>query len=706
MKSIFCITTSLLLLIVAALASAAPVQRDHIEVDLLSENSRIAPGQPFWVALRLLPEEHWHTYWRNPGDSGLETRIDWQLPEGATADTIAWPAPQRFDIGGIINYGFDGETLLLTQITPPHQREGDTFHIVANANWLVCEDVCIPGQARLELELPYDGQPLKDHNWSPRFESARQALPTALSAEAAVFEIQNDKVVVEVLLPEGSLQQNTAVTFFPVDPDVIENASPQEIRLQTNTVFIQQEKSTYFERTPEQLGGVLVLAAATGETGAYEFSAMPGNVIIKTSQTSVQSEPMSITGLIHIFLFALLGGFILNLMPCVFPVLSLKGLSLVKNTKLSHEQQRMHGLSYTLGVVLSFIVIAAILLSLRAAGESIGWGFQLQSPWFVAALVYLLFVMGLSLSGLLEIGTSFMGIGQSLTERSGYSGSFFTGVLATVVATPCTAPFMGTAMGVAVTQPTLYALLIFAALGLGLASPFLLIAFVPSLTRFLPKPGHWMDVFKQLMAFPLYLTVIWLLWVLGRQTDINSLALVLTGMVLLVFAVWVWRVAMQGKKGLYGRIIALSAVVCALLILPLVSSARLPGGQNTDTETELWQVFSPQLLHELRSQGKPVFLNLTADWCITCKVNERMALSSEVFKNTLREKQIVYLKGDWTNRDPQITAVLEQFNRSGVPLYIVYPAGRGDPKVLPQLLTTDTVLDALNASAVQISKTF
>lgn len=697
MKVMFCARVSLLLLWITGVSIAAPVQRDHIEVDLVSENTRVAPGKPFWVALRLMPEEHWHTYWRNPGDSGLETRIDWQLPAGANAAGIQWPAPRRFDIGGIINYGFDGETLLLTQITPPEQPDDRIFRLSADANWLVCEDVCIPGQARLDLELPYAHEPAMDAYWASRFGEAKQALPAMLAAEAAIFEIQDDDVVVAVELPLMKTLKNATLTFFPAIPDVIENAAPQEIHVQANSVLIRQAKSTFYERAPDVLDGVLV-AAAKGQTSAYAFSAKLGNVLIEAQKSTVASPSVPGVEGLSVFLFALLGGLILNLMPCVFPVLSLKGLSLVKNTKLNYHQQRLHGMSYTAGVVLSFIAIAAIMLILRAAGESVGWGFQLQTPWFVAALVYLLFLMGLSLSGLLEIGTSFMGFGQALTERPGYSGSFFTGVLATLVATPCTAPFMGTAMGVAITQPVVIALLIFAALGLGLALPFLLIAFIPALTGFLPKPGRWMDVFKQLMAFPLYLTVIWLLWVLGRQTDVNTLALVLVGLVMLIFAVWLWRITQKGEKNLLGKTIAIITMLSALLILPLISGARLPGGSGSDQDGVFWQAYSPQLLEDLRAQGKPIFLNLTADWCITCKLNERIALSSGLFKQMLREKQIVYLKGDWTNRDPQITVLLEHFNRSGVPLYVFYPEHGGEAKVLPQILTADIVLEVFSGT--------
>lgn len=390
--------------------------------------------------------------------------------------------------------------------------------------------------------------------------------------------------------------------------------------------------------------------------------------------------------LFYILILAILGGSILNLMPCVFPVLSLKVLGFAND---SDHSQTVHGAVYTAGVVLSFVAVAAVLVALQAAGAAIGWGFQLQSPWFVAALTYLFFVMGLSLSGYIEFGGQWMNTGGSLAEKSGYTGSFFTGVLATIVASPCTAPFMGTALGFAVTQSPGIALLIFAALGFGMALPVLILSCTPSLLSKIPKPGPWMDQLKQLLAFPLYATAVWLCWVVGNQTGVNGMAALLLGCVLIALAIWFW----EGK--LIKRTIAVVCVMCALTIVagPLLS----PSQASDTTSDDTFYSYSPALLEELRKDGKPVFINVTADWCITCLANERATLSTNTVKQAIEQSGITYLKADWTNRSSDITALLKQYGRTGIPLYIVYGTGNSmQGELLPQILTIDTVVEAIN----------
>lgn len=393
--------------------------------------------------------------------------------------------------------------------------------------------------------------------------------------------------------------------------------------------------------------------------------------------------------LVYMLLLAMLGGAILNLMPCVFPVLSLKVLGFANDKGHSPV---VHGLTYTAGVVTSFVAVAFILVSLQAAGQAIGWGFHLQSPWFVAALCYLFFVMGLSLSGFVEFGGQWMNMGGKLAAQSGYTGSFFTGVLATVVASPCTAPFMGTALGFAVTQPTVIALLVFAALGTGMALPVLALSCSPALLNRIPKPGPWMDTLKQLLAFPLYATAIWLCWVVGKQTGANGMAILLLGLLLIVLAIWFWR-----DKTLMR---CFSAACTALAFALLGSSLLQPAASNpTGADSQIWQAYSPEILKELRAQRKPVFVNITADWCITCLTNEKVTLDTDAVKQSLQNGGVTYLKGDWTNYDPQITALLKEYGRNGIPLYLVYPAGDASrAEVLPQLLTVDRVVKALSSA--------
>ena len=422
-------------------------------------------------------------------------------------------------------------------------------------------------------------------------------------------------------------------------------------------------------------------------TGEVLISDKPSDAALAASPKSKDSNPLPLH---WILAFALIGGVILNLMPCVFPVLSIKAMSFSRQHQTQVEKQA-HGLAYTLGVVLSFVLIASIMLSLRAAGEAIGWGFQLQSPIFVTALIYLFFVMGLAFSGYLEIGTSLMSIGQANGQQSqGLSSSFMTGVLATTVASPCTAPFMGPALGFAIGQPAYIALLVFAFLGLGMALPFILLAWVPGLSSKLPKPGAWMDNFKQFLAFPLYLTAVWLLWVVGRQTSIDVAAVIVAGVIFISLAIWLSKLrAKAGKKIIDAPWISLAAVILFLsaLVAPLLTISN-------DREPPLWTAYSPEKLNQLRNNGQPVFINLTADWCITCLANERVAFT-ENFYQALADHNIVYLKGDWTNNDPEITELLNKFQRSGVPLYLLYPKGDGQPEVLPQILLENVVLEAI-----------
>ena len=393
-----------------------------------------------------------------------------------------------------------------------------------------------------------------------------------------------------------------------------------------------------------------------------------------------------------ILIFALLGGMILNLMPCVFPVLSIKALSFTM-THQTASSRRSHGLAYTVGVVSSFVGIAFVMLSLRAAGEAIGWGFQLQSPLFVMLLIYLFFIMGLAFSGYLEIGSSLMSIGQSSERDESLSSSFMTGVLATTVASPCTAPFMGPALGFAIAQPSYLALLVFAFLGLGMALPFVLLAWIPSLTAKLPRPGAWMDSFKQFLAFPLYITGVWLIWVVGRQTSVDIVATIIIGLVLITMSIWLTKLRQAaGHKITTLSFANLFAALC------LIGAITIPAWSITkDTEPARWEPYSQQRLSELRQAQKPVFVNLTADWCITCLANEKIAFTN-AFYQSLSDNQVTYLKGDWTNNDPEITKLLNQFQRSGVPLYLVYPEGAASAEVLPQILLESTLLKAIKSS--------
>lgn len=686
-----------LLLLTAGLGLGSPpaaadgaVRAPHIEAELIGKRTALRRGAINTVALRLAPDPHWHTYWRNPGDSGLPTRIDWQLPDGVSAGDIRWPAPTRFSLGDILNYGYEEQTLHLVDITVAEDwPAGKPVSLQATAHWLVCADICIPGQADLSLTLPVgDGEP---GPWAEAFELAASRLPKP-GALTGRFQVTDDEVRLEIDWPESAGTAGNAY-FYPHANELLNHSREQRQLVDERTVRVSQPRSDYLQAVPESVSGIVVIDG--DRQRAHAVALVPGSVgAVPAGDAPINAgAPATDQTLWAVLVAALLGGLILNLMPCVLPVLAIKALSLLERRGEEQRHQRAHALVYTVGVILSCLAIAAALLAARSAGELAGWGFQLQNPQIVGALTYVMVALGLSLVGVVTIGTRMMGVGQRLTETGDYSGSFFTGVLAVIVASPCTAPFMGAALGYAVTQPPAVALLVFGTLGLGLALPFLLIGLFPALGRLLPKPGAWMEGFKQLMAFPMFLTAVWLSWVLTRQTGADGGAALLTGIVLLCMAAWLWGRTESGARGLRG-VLALALLVGAISLLRLpepVSSAS--GGSETVAEDGS-APYSADRLAELRAAGDAVFLNLTADWCLSCIANERVALAAEPVRRVLAADRVHYLKGDWTNGDPEITAVLEEFGRNGVPLYVVYRPNQ-PPAILPQLLTPEIVLDAL-----------
>jgi thiol:disulfide interchange protein len=674
-------------------ARAATPAGDLVKADLLAEPAAIARGQTFWVGVRLRMKEHWHTYWRNPGDSGEATTITWQLPPGFTARPIQWPTPHRIPVGPLANYGYDGETTLLTEITAPADLAPSTqVPINADVTWLVCEKECIPGEAHLSLTLPAvaAGTTRPEANAETRalFEAARATIPQP-SLWKASMEIAQDTLTLRVAASNLKPQAIRSAQYFPFSETLIRHADPQTLAVSDAGLSLELVRSALTIGTPKDVRGVLVIDEAVG-SGTVRHAFELGDVTIAAA-----APVGSLATILQATLFAVLGGLILNLMPCVFPVLSIKVLSLIDHAGQSAEQLRRHGVLYTTGVLTTFLVLAGVLLALRAGGAEVGWGFQLQSPVTVGVLAYVLFAMGLSLSGVFHFGYSLQALGGNLAQRAGYSGSFFAGALAVVVATPCTAPFMGTALGFALTQPAAVSLVVFLALGLGLALPFLMLTLAPQLVGRLPRPGAWMETLKQALAFPIYATVAWLMWVLGQQVGPSGLFAALIGLVLVALAAW--SLSMWQTSATWGRRVAAAVTVVsvATTAVAVASLQRVDTSAAQTASVAGIEPFSQRRLDELRAENRPVFVNMTAAWCITCLVNERVALSTEAVKQAFAAGNIAYLKGDWTNRNPEITRILERHGRSGVPLYLLY-AGGNEPVVLPQILTAATVLQEID----------
>lgn len=685
---------------------------DRIEVELLSETTNLVPGESHWLAVRLVADEGWHTYWKMAGDSGEATEAnEWAAPEGTVIGDIQWPAPHWLPFPGsnLVNYGYEDEVVLPIQIQLPETIEGDQVTVSTTVNWYVCELICIPGEHRLDLTLPVESVAELDAGSGSIIAGALEKLPETDHEIEFLIAAAGERVSLGFQSPDPVFADVADAWFFPDRRRVIANGPLRDVTVQPGMLQITHEQPRRMLEDLSEIYGTLVVVDQQGNRKAYDFvdpAADANEVTVAPlaapdggSSSAGPSTPLAVLGFM---LAALAGGFILNLMPCVFPVLSLKALTFASNAGAGARKQRLDGLVYTGGVVLSFLLLATVLIALRAGGELVGWGFQLQEPWFIALIIYLFFMMGLSLSGVFEIGTSLMGAGSSLAEHShGYRRSFLTGVLAVVVATPCTAPFMGPALGFALTQSWLVAMLVFTALGLGMALPILILSFLPALVRFMPKPGTWMVTFKEFMAFPLYATALYFLWVLGNQVGVTGMALVLLACVLLAFAVWLFKKTRQSGIWRYGyRAMATACVILALYVLQTPFLQPAPSLSLADSDPEAiaaqgFEPFSTQRLDELQAAGRPVFVNMTAAWCITCLANEQTTLSTDTVKQAMAEYDVTYMKGDWTNEDPEITEILNEFNRPSVPLYVLYSGNTEvEPKILPQILTPSTMLEA------------
>ncbi len=704
----------------AAESSAAGSER--VQVRLLSDVAAVAPGVPFTLALeqRIIPG--WHTYWKNPGDSGLPTEIDWRLPEGAKAGPILWPYPHRYDVGPITNYGYADQVVLLNEITPPASLQaGEVFPVKAAVRWLVCEEICIPEETEVSLLLPV-GDPPAPADDHPQLTAARADLPVA-SPWASAAELDGEDLTLVLAMPAGALGSVTEAAFFPDSWGQVLHSAPQGFETTPQGLQLALQAESAFDPKAAPLSGVLVIterlpdgseatraleiATEVGAPGAT--AALGGGTAGSGSTTLLASGGGG--GAISFFpalLFAFLGGIILNLMPCVFPVLSIKILSLAQKVGGERRTMRRHGYAYTMGVLASFAAVAGLLLVLRAGGEALGWGFQFQSPTFTMLMALLFFALGLMLSGALTIGASMIGVGSGLAGKPGMSGSFFTGVLATLAATPCTAPFMGAAVGFAVSASGATAMAVFLALGLGLAAPYLLLTLVPGGLTWLPKPGPWTERLKQALAFPMYGAAIWLVWVLAQQSGAQGVLAALAAMLLLALGAWLFEATRGLKVG--GRLVGTTAVVLLLLasvfalprLLPPAATGPALAASSDDLVPS--EPYNSERLAALRAEGRPVFVNFTAAWCITCLVNEEIAFNDEEVAAAFIAGEVAYLKGDWTNRDPVITAALAEHGRSGVPLYLLYPSDGGPPEVLPQILTVGGLLQSL-ASASEANST-
>ncbi|MDD0838854.1 protein-disulfide reductase DsbD family protein [Curvibacter sp. HBC61] len=702
-------------------AASASVTTPRVTAELVALAPQgVGPGQPLWLGLSLRHQPGWHTYWKNPGDSGLPTQLSWQLPAGLSAGEIDWPVPHKIRIGQLANLGYENTVLLPVpvQVSRDWRATGDTLPVRLHAQWLVCREECIPEQADLALDVPVAGSTAAQ---APAFAAARAAQPQALKGEHSA-RVAGQTLSLRIAgLPAAWRGQ--ALELFPEDAEVLDIAAPSPARWDGAVWTTEVPLSAQRSSSPGQLTVVLpspqagspAYRAQLSVQGEWPPVAAPSAVspalsaaLAANQATAARPEPLPASTPVGplawalALLGALVGGLVLNLMPCVFPVLAIKLLGFSRHSGADGARAlRLQGLAYTTGVVLSFAALGGLMLALRAGGAQLGWGFQLQSPWVVAGLAALFTVIGLNLAGVFEFGHWLPSRVASAQARHPVADAAWSGVLAVAIASPCTAPFMGASLGFAVALPALQALAIFVALGLGMALPYLAVALLPGLSdglaRRLPKPGAWMQTFRQLMAFPMFGTVAWLVWVLGQQSGIDGAGSLLALLVALSALAWALSRPGAGRLGL-------SAVSAALLLwlgwalgpnLNPPPEAAPSAARNADAPAASgWAPWSEARAQALVAEGRPVFIDFTAAWCVTCQVNKRGTLANAALLKDMADQRVALLRADWTRQDPAITQALKALGRSGVPVYVVLRPGQA-PVVLSELLSVAEVRQAL-----------
>jgi thiol:disulfide interchange protein/DsbC/DsbD-like thiol-disulfide interchange protein len=669
-------------------AESAAVSSKRLTATIVTDTDHPQAGATIGLGLRLRLAPGWHTYWRYAGDAGAPAIFT--VAHGATDGAVTWPSPTVLKEGPLVTFGYDHDVLLTKRVTLP--ASGPRV-LTAHAEWLVCRDICVPERGDFTVDLgpaPAPGGP-----------------SGTLSAEAPLFtaaaaETPRPSPFTATVGPKGTLRVETpgldrrsvrSAMFIPAGPGIAVGEPP--------TMTVEPGRLIgHLKAGVKDVAGILRITDQAGAVSDFDLSAKPGAAVPVADAPAPHAVPSLSLG--RIILLALGGGLLLNLMPCVFPVLAMKAVSIAQGAQ--RGAVRAHAIFYSAGVMVTFTALGALLLALRAAGGDAalsGWGFQFQSPVFVAATTWLLFAIGLNLSGVFEFGGGFVGAGQSLTARKGHVGSFFTGLLAVLVATPCTAPFMGVAIAAAIAAPPAVGLLVFVAMGAGLAAPTLLLAIVPGLARAAPKPGAWMVILKQALAFPMYAAAAWMLWVLSVEAGPSGVLAGAAGLVLIGLAAWVWGLA-AGTLEDHGRrlaqTIAVAACLAAAAVLAGMPTTTGPSGAGTAETAALAgaEPFSDARLAALRAEGRPVFVDMTAAWCVTCLVNERVALDPTAVRDAFAAHKVAYLRGDWTRQDPAITRFLRGRGREGVPFYAIYAPGAEMPEILPQILTPRVVLDALD----------
>lgn len=693
-------------------AIGATVRTEQVRAELLAHAPQgIAPGQAAWLGLKIEHEPEWHTYWKNPGDSGLPTTLTWTLPEGVTAGDIEWPTPRKLPVGPLMNYGYEGTVVLPVALKVPAGFSAAWLDVKLSAQWLVCKDVCIPQEGQFSLRVPAQAATAMHQ---ALFDASARAAPVTHASTKATSEVGANSLEIKANgLPKG--WQGRPLDVFVEMAGVVDHAAKPAASWQGDTWVASVPLSRERYESPTRLDAVLTTAGeAAGVRVSFDvkgtWPALSGAAAVAEAAAplpaplpgSPGAPAAASMGLLAALISAFIGGLLLNLMPCVLPVLSLKVLGLTQHTGDSARMRVGTGVAYAAGVVMSFLALAGLLLALRAGGQAVGWGFQLQSPGVVVALAMLFTLIGLNLAGTFNLSMVLPGNLASTRMKHPWADAWLTGVLAVAVAAPCTAPFMGAALGYAVSLPAAQALLVFAMLGLGLALPFLAVALVPALARWLPRPGLWMERFKVAMAFPMFATVVWLVWVLGQQVGIDGAATLLAVLVALAFLAWLLSHRSQGRvMRLVGPAFGVATLAAALAwAWPTWSDSAASPTAQAGAATDGWEPWSRERVAQHAAAGRTVFVDFTAAWCVTCQVNKRSTLNRDDVRALLAKHQVVTMRADWTRRDAAIAAELTRLGRSGVPVYAIYRPDSPVPTLLPEVLTPAVMFDAFDAPRV------
>lgn len=698
-----------LLLVTATLTGAASAQATaespHAKVTVVFERSAATPGDSFLGALKLDLAEGWHVYWRNPGDSGLPPGATWTETPGISFGDFRYPVPHAIPLATLMNYGYEHQVVLPFPVTiAADAQPGSEIPIAGKIEYLICADVCIPEEVNLSTTLKIAASPEADMTGSTIIAETLPHIPVAMTGKATVERTEKGFRISAVDTGvAGAVADAKEIRFFPDGPEV-SNPAKQTVKTGAEGVSIEVVASDFAKEGDQNITGIIAITDGKGFARGWEVQAAPGPLPVGVdtatfvnaavgAATTPAAPLMGFTEILITLGLAFIGGLVLNLMPCVLPVLTIKAAGLV-HTAHDPKESRAHGVAYLAGVVACFAAIGAILLALRAAGEQAGLGFQLQYPPVTAFFALVMFAVGLNLLGVFEMGGSLMGVGSGLAERGGKSGAFFTGLLAAFVGAPCVGPFMAPAFASALSQPAPIVMAVFIVVGLGLAAPFVLLSFTPAFAKVLPKPGRWMETFRQVLAFPMFITVLWLLWVLAGQSDAEGVIAVLAGAITLAFGIWLAKKIGQGGVG---RAIA-GLVIIAAFVAPAAWTVWPRQEAEASTATIATNAWSPEKVAELQGEGRVIFVDFTARWCVTCQFNKGAMHDASVAK-TFQDLNVAFLEADWTKKDKVIADELAKHGAAGVPLYLVYPASGGAPQKLDQILTPGMIQQAVRQAA-------